>query len=147
MSRELHPDPEHLAELLHATAIRLLRTLRREDHLSGLTAPRLSALSVVVFHGAISLGKLAEAEQVRPPTMTRIVNALEEQELVVKAQDPGDARAIRIAATLKGKRALLRGRARRVQVLAEQIKQLEPGEQAKLSASLATIRGLIDQIG
>jgi DNA-binding MarR family transcriptional regulator len=146
MSIAPHPDPENLAELLHSTAIRLLRTLRRVDESSGLTAPRLSALSVIVFNGPITLGKLAEAEQVRPPTMTRIVNALEEQKLVVKAQDPGDGRVIRIAATTKGKRVLIRGRARRVQSLTEQIRHLEKVEQENLSAALVTIHELTDQI-
>lgn len=127
-------------------AIRLLRTVRRVDESSGLTAPRLSALSVIVFHGPITLGKLAEAEQVRPPTMTRIVNALEEQELVLKAQDPTDGRVIRIAATTKGKRVLIRGRARRVQVLTEQIRQLEKVEQENLFSALVTIQELIDRI-
>jgi DNA-binding MarR family transcriptional regulator len=146
MSIAPHPDPENLAELLHSTAIRLLRTLRRVDESSRLTAPRLSALSVIVFNGPITLGKLAEAEQVRPPTMTRIVNALEDQELVVKAQDPGDGRLIRIAATIKGKRMLIRGRARRVQSLTEQIRHLEKVEQENLSAALVTIHELTDRI-
>jgi DNA-binding MarR family transcriptional regulator len=147
MSIATHRDPETLAEQLHSTAIRLLRTVRRMDESSGLTAPRLSALSVIVFSGPITLGKLAEAEQVRPPTMTRIVNALEKQELVVKAQDPGDGRVIRIAATAQGKRVLIRGRARRVQFLTEQIRYLEKVEQENLSAALVTIQELIDRIG
>jgi DNA-binding MarR family transcriptional regulator len=146
MSIAPHPDPDNLAELLHSTAIRLLRTVRRVDEASGLTAPRLSALSVIVFKGSITLGKLAEAEQVQPPTMTRIVNALEEQELVVKAQDPRDGRVIRIAATTKGKKVLIRGRARRVQFLSEQIRHLEKAEQENLSAALVTIQELIDRI-
>ena len=146
MSIAPHPAPENLAELLHSTAIRLLRAVRRVDESSGLTAPRLSALSVIVFNGAITLGKLAEAEQVRPPTMTRIVNALEERELVVKAHDPRDGRVIRIAATTKGRRVLIRGRARRIQVLTEQIWQLEKGKQENLSAALVTVQELIDRI-
>ena len=146
MSIATHPDPETLAELLHSTAIRLLRTVRRVDESSDLTAPRLSALSVIVFNGSITLGKLAETEQVRPPTMTRIVNALEEQELVIKAQEPSDGRVIRIAATTKGKRVLIRGRARRVQFLTEQIRHLKKAEQGNLSAALDTIQELIDRI-
>jgi DNA-binding MarR family transcriptional regulator len=71
---------------------------------------------------------------------------LEEQELVVKAQDPSDGRLIRIAATTKGKRVLIRGRARRVQFLTEQIRHLEKVEQENLSAALATIQELIDRI-
>jgi DNA-binding MarR family transcriptional regulator len=147
MSIATHPASETLAELLHSTAIRLLRTVRRVDESIGLTAPRLSALSVIVFTGSITLGKLAEAEQVRPPTMTRIVKALEQQELVVKEQDPGDGRVIRIAATAKGKRVLIRGRARRVQFLTEQIRRLDKVEQENLSAALITIQELIDRVG
>jgi DNA-binding MarR family transcriptional regulator len=146
MSIAPHPVPETLAELLHSTAIRLLRTVRRVDESSGLTAPRLSALSVIVFNGPITLGKLAEAEQVRPPTMTRIVNALEQQKLVVKTQDPADGRVIQIAATMSGKRVLLRGRARRVQFLTRQIRRLDESKQQNLSAALVTIQGLIDEL-
>jgi len=146
MSMATHPVPETLAELLHSTAIRLLRTVRRMDESSGLTTPRLSALSVIVFNGPITLGQLAQAEQVRPPTMTRIVNALEEQELVVKAQDSSDGRVLRIAATTKGKRVLIRGRARRVQFLTDQIRHLDEVDQENLSAALVTIQGLIDRI-
>src|ERR1700722_1195263 len=146
MSIATHPDPKTLAEVLHSTAIRLLRTVRRVDEATGLTAPRLSALSVIVFNGTITLGKLAEAEQVRPPTMTRIVNALEEQNLVVKAQDPDDGRVIRIAATTKGKRVLIRGRAHRVELLTGQIRHLGKVEQENLFAALVTIQELIDRI-
>ncbi len=146
MSIASYPNAETLAELLNSTAIRLLRIVRRVDESSGLTAPRLSALSVIVFNGPITLGKLAEAEHVRPPTMTRIVNALEEQELVVKALDPSDGRVIRIAATMKGKRVLIRGRARRVQFLTGQIRHLGKIERENLSAALVTIQKLIDQL-
>jgi len=146
MSIATHPVSETLAELLHSTAIRLLRTVRRVDKSSGLTAPRLSALSVIVFNGPIALGGLAEAEQVRPPTMTRIVSALEKEQLIVKTQDPGDGRGVRIAATTKGKRVLIRGRARRVQFLTQQIRRLKKAEQENLSAAVVTIQGMINRI-
>jgi DNA-binding MarR family transcriptional regulator len=71
---------------------------------------------------------------------------LEEQQLVVKAQDPRDGRVIRIAATTKGKRVLIRGRARRVQFLTAQIQHLEKVEQENLSTALVTIQELIDRI-
>ena len=65
------PDPTtELADRLHSAAIHLLRRLRREDDASGLGAPQLSALSVIVFAGPITLGALARAEQVRPPTIS-----------------------------------------------------------------------------
>jgi DNA-binding MarR family transcriptional regulator len=71
---------------------------------------------------------------------------LEEQALVVKALDPSDGRVIRIAATTKGKRVLIRGRARRVQSLTEQIRHLGKAEQENLSAALVTVQELIDRI-
>src|SRR3954462_3251460 len=79
-----------LADRLHSAAIHLLRRLRREDDASGLPAPQLSALSVIVFGGPITLGALAAAEQVRPPTITRVVATLEESGLVVRETDDAD---------------------------------------------------------
>jgi DNA-binding MarR family transcriptional regulator len=139
-------DPDRLAEQLHSTAIRLLRAVRQVDQSSGSTAPRFSALSVVVFSGSITLGELADAEQVRPPTMTRIVNALEAQQLIVKTKDAKDGRLIRIAATTKGKKLLLQGRARRTRLLSEKIQRLDGSEQAKLAAALPTLQHLVERL-
>src|SRR6476661_9735879 len=77
---------------LHSAAIHLLRHLRKEDDASGLSAPRLSALSVVVFGGPVTLGQLARAEQVKPPTMTKIVTGLENDRLVERHPDRRDKR-------------------------------------------------------
>lgn len=103
MNRPTDRQPDEpiarLATGLHSVAIGLLRALRREDVASGLTGPRLSALSVLVFGGPRSLGALAAAEQVRPPTMTRLVAALEADGLVTRQPDPRDGRAILIHPT------------------------------------------------
>src|SRR6188508_2981688 len=93
--------PDELADRWHSLAIHLLRRLRREDVKAGLTGPRLSALSVIVFGGPITLGDLAAAEQVRPPTMTRLVRALEHEQLVRREKDPSDGRVVRLLATAK----------------------------------------------
>lgn len=146
MSTMKENDADRLAEQLHSTAIRLLRAVRRVDRSSGLTAPRLSALSVVVYSGSITLGELAEAEQVRPPTMTRIVNALEEQQLIVKTKDAKDGRIIRISATTKGKRVLLQGRARRIRALSEQIRGLAVEEQGRLGAAILTLQDMVEKV-
>ena len=84
---------EGIADRLHSAAIHLLRRLRQEDAAAGLTAPRLSALSVIVFAGPLTLGELAEAEQVRPPTISRLVQGLEAEGLVERSRDPVDPRA------------------------------------------------------
>jgi DNA-binding MarR family transcriptional regulator len=78
--------------------------------------------------------------------MTRIVNALEEQQLIVKTKDAKDGRIIRITATTKGKKVLLQGRARRVRLLREQIQRLTVDEQAKLAAALHTLQRVVEQI-
>ncbi|HKP74962.1 MAG TPA: MarR family transcriptional regulator, partial [Longimicrobiaceae bacterium] len=83
---------ERVADRLHSASIHLLRRVRRRDEESGITAPHLSALSVLVFGGPCTLGELAEAEQVRPPSITRIVRNLEAQGLVERAADPDDGR-------------------------------------------------------
>src|SRR5882672_7098612 len=98
-----------LADRLHSAAIHLLRRLRREDDASGLPAPQLSALSVIVFGGPLTLGALAAAEQVRPPTITKLVATLEAAGLVEREVDPDDRRVARVRATARGSRLLQDG--------------------------------------
>ena len=116
------------ATRLHAGAIRLLRTLRREDDGSGLSPPRLSALSVIAFGGPLSLAELAAAEQVKPPTMSRIVDALVADGLVTRETTAEDRRSVRIEATAKGLEVMEEGRARRVRALVARIARLPDSE-------------------
>jgi DNA-binding MarR family transcriptional regulator len=115
---------EAVADRLHSAAIHLLRRLRAEDDELGISPPRLSALSVVVFAGPLQIGELAAAEGVAAPTMTRLVDGLERDGLVVRTPDPDDGRAVRVRATSKGNRVLQRGRARRVETLARGLRSL-----------------------
>ena len=139
-------DAERTADRLHSAAIHLLRRLRREDAQSGLSAPRLSALSVIVFGGPVTLGALAEAEQVRPPTMTRLVTALEDDGLVVREPDADDGRLTQIRATPRGRTLLMQGRARRVAALTAQVRGLGAGERADLERALPILQGLIERL-
>jgi DNA-binding MarR family transcriptional regulator len=120
------------ADRLHSAAIHLLRRVRQQDAASGLTAPRLSALSVVVFGGPLTLKALAAAEQVRPPTMSRIVAALEEARLVAREPSPEDQREILISATPTGRAVLEQGRARRTAELARRLVGLSARDLATL---------------
>ena len=128
-----------IADRLHSAAIQLLRALRRVDDATGLSAPRLSALSVVVFAGPITLGALAAAEGVRPPTMTRLVTALEEAGLVTRTTDGTDARITRVTATARGRRILMRGRERRLRVLTERLESLSAAELETVGKAAASI--------
>jgi len=131
------------ADRLHSAAIHLLRRLRREDDASGLPGPRLSALSVVVYRGPITLGELAAAEQVRPPTMTRVVGALERDGLVRRERDARDGRVVRLRATAAGARVLERGRARRIAALARELAALPRAELAALQGALDVLERVV----
>lgn len=116
------------ADRFHSAAIHALRHVRREDPATGLSAARLSALSVLVFGGARTLGELAAAEHVRPATMTRIAQALEEDGLVRRRRDSRDGRVTRLEATTKGERVMWQGRSRRVANLAALLGRLSPAD-------------------
>ncbi|HEU4629887.1 MAG TPA: MarR family transcriptional regulator [Gemmatimonadaceae bacterium] len=136
-------DPDAvIADRLHSAAIHLLRGLRRQDDRVGLTAPRLSALSVIVHAGSPTLGELAAAEQVRPPTMTRLVAALEADGLVTRHADPHDARIVRVRATAKGRRLLDSGRAQRVAELARAIHALDDADRELLARAATLVERL-----
>jgi DNA-binding MarR family transcriptional regulator len=146
MAKKSSRDAQKVAEQMHSAAIHLLRKLRREDAESGLNAPRLSALSVIVFAGPLTLGDLAAAEQVRPPTMTRIVDALVEQGLATRNKNSQDRRRTLIATTAAGKRLLLEGRERRVRALARQISALDGRSQKTLQEAAKILKRVIDAI-
>ncbi len=131
-------DPKKLqiADRLHSAAIHLLRRVRKRDTETGEGPARLSALSVLVFGGPMTLGQLARAEQVKPPTMTRIVTGLEKSGFAVREADTKDARRVRIYATPKGKKLLLRGRQARIEYLAAHLQALTPEELSALGNAI-----------
>src|SRR5579864_3954358 len=125
-----------VADRLHSTAIHLLRRVRRQDVATGEGPARLSALSVLVFGGAKTLGELAAAEQVKAPTMSRIVSGLARDRLVDIDADPEDARRMQIRATAKGRSILQKGRERRIAYLAAHLDRLSPEELAALGEAV-----------
>ncbi len=130
------------ADRLHSAAIHLLRRLRVRDRESGVGPAQLSALSVLVFGGPRSLGELADAEQVRPPTMSRIVAALESAGLV-RRHATEDGRRVRLEASAKGTKILQEGRKRRVESLAKALSSLSEEEQQKLGTLTDLLRQVI----
>ena len=116
-----------VADRIHSLAIHLLRRLRVRDRESGVGPAQLSALSVLVFGGPRSLGELAEAEQVRAPTMSRIVAGLERARLV-RRRTTEDKRRVRLEATAKGAKIMQEGRKRRVETLAQALASLPEAE-------------------
>jgi DNA-binding MarR family transcriptional regulator len=131
------------ADRLHSAAIHLLRRLRVRDRESGVGPAQLSALSVLVLGGGPrSLGELAEAEQVRPPTMSRIVAGLVRAGLVRRGKTE-DGRRVRLEATPRGTRILQQGRLRRVESLAQAVSRLPRKDREKLDELIAQLEKVI----
>jgi DNA-binding MarR family transcriptional regulator len=125
-------DSTELAARLASLSTVLQRHLARANAGEGLTRARLSALALLVLGGPRTLGELAAAERVRPPTMTRLVHAMEADGLVAREPHPSDGRSIILRATPKGERQLEIGRSRQIAPLAEAISALDRAERRQL---------------
>jgi DNA-binding MarR family transcriptional regulator len=138
-------DVSRVADRLHSAAIHLLRRLRVEDEALGISAPRLSVLSVLVFAGPKRIGELARIEQVEPPTMTKLVDGLVRDGLALREADPDDARAVRVRATPTGARTLRRGRAKRLETLRRTLEPLSRRDLARLRAGVDVLQRVLGE--
>jgi DNA-binding MarR family transcriptional regulator len=134
-----------VADRLHSAAIHLLRHARKQDVLASEAPARLSALSVLVFGGPMALGQLATAEQVKAPTMSRIVAGLKRSGLAMIESDAQDARRIRVIATPKGERLLQQARKRRIRLLAETLEGLREPDLDTLFKAAALMERAVGQ--
>lgn len=130
-----------LAAQLRVALVRLARRLRSQPD-EGLTPTMLSALAAIEAHGPVTLGELAAAEQVRPPTVTRVVGALDEQGLIVRTTDPDDRRVTRVELTEAGQALLAEARGRRDAELARLLAELSDDELAQLEDALPILQRL-----
>jgi DNA-binding MarR family transcriptional regulator len=128
MTSRMSSSRRDAADKIHSASIHILRRVAREDAASGVSPGRLSALAVLVFGGPKTLGELAAAEHVRPPTMTKIVRGLEEEGLVRRERDSSDGRVSRVHPTAKGNRVVQRARERRIATLAARLAHLSEDE-------------------
>src|SRR6266481_4633401 len=139
------PATTEIADRLHSAAIHLLRRVRVRDRESGIGPAQLSALSVLVFGGPRSLGELADTEQVRPPTMSRIVAGLESAGLV-RRRKTEDGRRVRLEASAKGTKILQEGRKRRVESLAKALHLLSEEEKRQLVELVELLQRVIRKL-
>src|SRR4051794_15355496 len=137
---------EAVADRLHSAAIRLLRRLRLQDTAMGIGPSQASALSVLVFGGPMSLKELSRAEQVRPPTMSRIIRGLERARLVERRIAADDRRRIALAPTKLGRTLLQQGRSRRVALLASGLRALPHKQQQQLAATAELLHLLLPKL-
>jgi DNA-binding MarR family transcriptional regulator len=146
MSRTSRDARQDAAERLHSAAIHLLRAVRKVDSAMGLGPAKSSALSVLVFGGPRSLGALAAAEGVKPPSMTRVVQELVADGLVKRRIDKEDRRAVRLEATARAVRILREGRSRRAALLAEWLGQLDDTEFETIEAALPILETMLGSV-
>ena len=137
MSRQR--GPEEVARKLHSAALHLMRYVRAQDIAMGIGPAQSSALSVLVFGGPTSLSDLARTEQVRPPTMSRVVEALVREGLVKREVGKKDRRSVLISATEKGTRVMHEGRSRREKRLLDLLQPLRKDEVGSLDEAADTI--------
>jgi DNA-binding MarR family transcriptional regulator len=136
-------DAAALAARLRLGVTRLARRLRQEAE-PGITPSMLAALSSVDRHQPVTMRDLCAAEQVQPPSMTRIVAALVDAGLVTREADPADGRVAWVRLTPEGRKLLERSRRRKEAYLAKAIRSLEPDELHALEEATAVLERLTE---
>ncbi len=136
---------EEIAGRLRLSATRLARRLRQEAQ-TGLSPSQLSALAMVERHGPLTLGELADHEQVSPPTISRVVVKLESDGLLTRQPDPDDGRVTRVLVTAKGKALLGTSRRRKTEWLTMRLEGLDANQRARLADALDTLDTLAAEL-
>ena len=134
-------DAERLAADLRVAVARLARRLRQQTG-TDLTASLLSALWSIERLEPVTLGDLAVAERVQPPTLTRIASRLEEEGLVVRRTDANDRRVTIVQLSPDGRRLLERTRTRRTAYLTKRLRGLDPEDLAILERAAPILERL-----
>lgn len=131
-------DPA-LASTLRLAVMRLARRMRTERPVSDLSLTQLSALAVLERHGPLTPRELAAAERIRPPSMTRVVTALEAAGLVTRTDHPSDGRQVLLAASPAGVSLLREDRRRREAWLAQRLRELDADDREVLRRAAAVL--------
>lgn len=136
------PNEDDLTRL-RFVLLRLGRRMRHDSGPEGITPTQLSALSVIGRSGSITIGDLAAIESVQPPTMSRIVAALEIDGWVERIADPTDRRVSLVRSTSKGIEELDRVRAERNAFLSDRLARLSPEELESVLLALPSLEQLL----
>ena len=131
-----------LASELRMSVMRLARRLRAERVDTSVSITQLAALATLDRHGPLTPGELATHERVQPPSMTRIVAALEAAGLVTRTDHPTDGRQVLLAPSVHGKGLLRAERRRRDAWLARRLRELDPEDVAVLRRAAVVLERL-----
>ncbi|MFN2613082.1 MAG: MarR family transcriptional regulator [Solirubrobacterales bacterium] len=132
-----------LASRLRLVITRTARRLRQEAG-EGVSPSQLAALATLERHGPLSPSELADREQVKRPTATRVIGRLVEADLAERTADPGDRRCALISVTAAGRALLRRLRERKTAYLAQRLHQLDPEEEAALERAVEVLEQLLE---
>lgn len=136
------PTDDQLPARLRIAVTRLNRRLRQQS-LTGVSPSQESALSTIKRLGKPTLGELAQAEQVQPPTMTRVIAGMEASRLIARMGDDEDRRVIRVELTAKGRATLERIKSLKNAYLAQQIATLSQEDRARAAALVTLLERLV----
>lgn len=134
-------DLAGLASHLRLSVFRASRTLRRESQ-AGISPTLLAALSTIERHGPMRAGDLAAHEQVRKPTVTRILGSLVAEGLVERTPDPVDRRVSWVQLTPAGRMLMRNVRRRSDRYLAQRLRRLDLDDLATLDRAA----GILDRV-
>jgi DNA-binding MarR family transcriptional regulator len=122
-----------LASAMRISVMRLSRRLRNErDASDDLTANQLAVLGTLFRDGPSTIGDLAAAEKVQPPSMTRTVSCLADKQLIDRDPHPTDKRVVVVSLNDAGKAVILESRRRKEAWLNHRLKELTPAERQVL---------------
>jgi len=130
-------ETEETAARLRRGVTRLNRRLRQTS-LGGISPAQASMLATIEKLERPTLGALATAEQIQPPSVTRLVQSLLDASLCTRTVDASDRRSQRVELTAAGKKELARIRKKKTEFLREQLEQLSADDQRR-AAELATL--------
>lgn len=132
-----------LAHTVRIALMRLVRKMRKQGNSAALSLTQMSALATLDRHGALTPRELASREQVQPPSMTKVVAALEERGLVEVAPHPQDGRQKLVAVTAAAHDMLEADRRARDEWLAQRMANLTVAEIATLRAAVPVVEKLL----
>ena len=137
-------DATELPTRLRLAIARMARRLRQEagDELSPST---VAALATIDRHGPLAPSRLAELERIKRPTVTRVLQRLEEEGLVERSEDPDDRRSAVVCVTKEGAALLKKLRSRKNAYLARRLRELPDDDVKALERAAEVLERLLDE--
>lgn len=145
MQTPLATDAVSVADALRPVLLRVGRELRREARAVGISPEQVSLLVAIKYTSGLGIRDLAASERISPPALTKHVDRLERDGLVVRTQHPDDGRRIGLTLTEEGQRVLRRVRSRRTAWLATRLRGLDPKELAAVEAAVEPLSRLLKE--